>query len=123
MSYKPDGYTDVSAYMLVHDAEVMLTFLEQAFGATRTRTILHDNGDVRHAEARIGDSIVMLGQAEGGAPMHVHVYVPDVDATYEKALAAGGTSVQAPMQQDDPDKRAGVTGPDQVTWWFATQQS
>jgi uncharacterized glyoxalase superfamily protein PhnB len=51
----------------------------------------------------------------------VHVYVPAVDATYQRALAAGATSVQAPVKKDDEDKRGGVRGPGGVTWWIATR--
>ena len=123
MSYKPDGYTDIASYMLVDDAEEVLIFLEKTFGATRLGDIKKTNGKGRHAEARIGDSVVMLGEGFGSQPTHVHVYVPDVDETYAKGIKAGGTSIQEPLQQDDPDKRAGIEGPSQVTWWLATQQS
>jgi len=123
MSYKPNGYTDVSAYILVDDAQEVLSFLEQTFGAERLRNIEKTNGKGRHAEARIGDSVVMLGEGFGSQPTNVHVYVADVDATYKRAIDAGGTSVQEPRHEDDPDRRAGVTGASQVTWWFATQQS
>jgi uncharacterized glyoxalase superfamily protein PhnB len=55
-------------------------------------------------------------------PAHVHVYVPDVDATYAAALAAGATSVQTPDQRkDDEDKRGGVKDPGGTTWWIATR--
>jgi uncharacterized glyoxalase superfamily protein PhnB len=54
---------------------------------------------------------------------HLHVYVEDVDATYRKALAAGGVPVQEPTQREgDPDRRGGVKDPAGNTWWFATQQ-
>lgn len=55
-------------------------------------------------------------------PAHVHVYVPDVDATYSQALAAGASSVQAPVQKGDEDKRGGVKGAGGTTWWIATRQ-
>ena len=54
-------------------------------------------------------------------PVWLHVYVPDVDATYRRALAAGGTGIQAPEQKDDPDRRAGVQDPAGNVWWIATQ--
>lgn len=77
-----------------------------------------------HAEVRIDDSVVMLADAAEGwspIPAHVHVYVRDVDATYKRALAAGATSVQAPVKKDDADKRGGVQGASGTTWWIATQ--
>jgi uncharacterized glyoxalase superfamily protein PhnB len=66
----------------------------------------------------------MLGTATVGwppVPCHVHVYVADVDAAYVRALANGGVSVQEPAQRGDPDKRGGVKGPGDVTWWISTQ--
>jgi uncharacterized glyoxalase superfamily protein PhnB len=51
---------------------------------------------------------------------NVHIYVPDVDATYAKAIAAGAVSVQEPVQKGDPDRRCGVRDPWGTTWWFAT---
>jgi uncharacterized glyoxalase superfamily protein PhnB len=54
-------------------------------------------------------------------PSHVHVYVRDVDETYEKALTAGATSVQEPIKKQDEDKRGGVKDPGGTTWWIATK--
>jgi PhnB protein len=51
---------------------------------------------------------------------NVHIYVPDVDATYAKAIAVGGVSVQEPIQKGDPDRRCGVRDAGGTTWWFAT---
>jgi uncharacterized glyoxalase superfamily protein PhnB len=53
-------------------------------------------------------------------PAHVHVYVGDVDATYQSALAAGTLSVQEPQKKDDADKRGGVKDASGTTWWIAT---
>jgi PhnB protein len=78
-----------------------------------------------HAEVRIEDTVVMLADG-GGAwpafPAWLHVYVSDVDATYRRALDAGGVSVQEPQRRDgDPDRRGGVKDPGGNTWWIATQ--
>jgi uncharacterized glyoxalase superfamily protein PhnB len=51
----------------------------------------------------------------------VHVYVPDVDDTYNRALAAGGVSVQEPVKKEDDDKRGGVMDPGGTTWWISTK--
>jgi len=122
-TYKPDGYTSVAPYLLVSGADQTLAFLEATFDAERLRHFTDEGGRVVHAEARIDDTVIMMGEAPDGssAPSHVHVYVPDVDATYARAIDAGGTSVQAPMQKDDPDRRAGVRGPGGITWWIGTQ--
>ena len=77
-----------------------------------------------HAEVRIDDTVVMLGDGADGwppVPSHVHVYVPDVDATYTRALEAGATSVQAPVKKQDADKRGGVKDAGGTTWWIATK--
>ncbi|THH35703.1 VOC family protein [Aliishimia ponticola] len=123
MAYKPEGYTDISPYLLVADIAATLDFLEAAFGATRLRLHHRPNGDPMHAEARIGDSVVMLGQAPGGDGAHVHIYVPDVRATYAAALKAGATSVQEPLDQGDGDLRAGVQDSQGTIWWPSTQLS
>ena len=77
-----------------------------------------------HAEARIDDTVVMLADSAPNwppVPSHVHVYVRDVDATYSRALAAGATSVQEPVQKKDEDKRGGVRDAGGTTWWIATR--
>jgi len=68
--------------------------------------------------------MVMLADGAQGwppIPAHVHVYVPDVDATYQRALAAGADGVQEPVQKADEDKRGGVKDPGGTTWWIATR--
>ena len=123
MSYKPEGYTDISPYLVVPDVEAVLDFLESAFGAERLRFIRREDGSPMHAEARIGDSVVMMGQQAGGPAQHVHLYVPDSRALHAAALAAGGMSVQEPTDKGDGDLRGGVKDPGGTTWWLSTQIS
>lgn len=123
-SYKPDGYNSVSPYLIVDGASGTIDFLKQAFGADELRRFPGDDGRIRHAEVRIGDSVIMLADsAEGWPPMpaYVHIYVQDVDAAYQRALAAGATSVQEPVKKDDEDKRGGVKDAGGTTWWIATK--
>jgi uncharacterized glyoxalase superfamily protein PhnB len=54
-------------------------------------------------------------------PSHVHIYVPEVDAVYRRALEAGATPVQQPVKKDDADKRGGVKDFGGTTWWIATK--
>ena len=122
--FKPDGYPAVSPYLLVPRAQPVIDFARTVFGATELRRHEMPDGSVMHAEIRIGDSVVMLGEAGGqwpAIPTFLHVYVDDVDAVYRRALDAGGVSVQAPAQKGDPDKRGGVQDPGGNTWWIATQ--
>jgi PhnB protein len=123
-SWKPNGYTSASAYLVVTDAKATLDFLERAFAAEQLRCIKRPDGTIMHAEVRIDDTVVMLAEGNDAwpaAPAHVHIYVPDVDATYRRALDAGATSVMAPVKKDDEDKRGGVQDAGGTTWWVATQ--
>ena len=124
-AHKPKGYTSVSPYLVVGGAQRVIDFLKRAFGATDLRRYEAPDGSILHAEVRIDDTVVMLG--DGGPewppfPSFLHVYVPDVDAAYKQALAAGAVSVQEPKQRPgDPDKRGGVKDPAGNTWWVSTQ--
>ncbi len=80
-------------------------------------------GRIGHAEMRIGDLVVMLGDAhDDHKPMQamLHLYVDDADATYQRAVAAGATSVQAPTDQFYGDRSGGVKDPCGNLWWIAT---
>ena len=123
-SYKPEGYTSVSPYLIVDGAARTIAFLKEVFGAQDLRQYPDDAGKLMHAEVRIEDTVVMLADAVPNWPAlnaHVHVYVKDVDATFRNALAAGATAVQEPVQKDDPDKRGGVKDPGGTTWWISTR--
>ena len=122
--HKPDGYTSVAPYLVVDGASRTLDFLARVFDAVELRRFPGEDGKVVHAETRIGDTVVMVADAANGwpaVPAHVHVYVPDVDATYRRALEAGAESVQEPVKKDDEDKRGGVKDAGGTTWWIATR--
>ena len=123
-SYKPDGFNTVSPYLIVDGASRTIDFLRQVFDATELRRFPDPSGRVMHAEVRIADTVVMLADGVEGwppIPSYVHVYVSDVDATYQRALAAGATSVQEPVKKEDEDKRGGVKDAGGTTWWIATR--
>jgi uncharacterized glyoxalase superfamily protein PhnB len=123
-SYKPPDYTTAAPYLIVDGAGGTIDFLKEVLGATELRRFPDEAGRLRHAEVRIGDTVVMLADGVEGwppQPAHVHVYVADVDATYARALAAGATSVQEPVKKDDEDKRGGVKDAGGTTWWIATR--
>jgi uncharacterized glyoxalase superfamily protein PhnB len=121
----PKGYSTVSPYLVVAGAQAVIDFLKQAFDATELRRFDTADGEIIHAEVQIGNTVIMLGDAgeEWPAfPSWLYVYVEDVDATYQRALAAGGVSVQKPERKgDDPDRRGGVKDHGGNTWWIATQ--
>ena len=125
-NYKPAGYTSLSPYLVVRDAARTIDFLVQALGAVEIQRFLRPDGSVMHAELRLDDSVLMLGDPGKDWPAgasNVHLYVPDVDAAYQRALAAGAESVQEPVRKDDPDKRGGFKDPGGTTWWIATHQA
>ena len=123
-TWKPSGYNSVSPYLVTKNAQEVIDFLCATLDAIPLRRHENEDGSVLHAEVRIDDTVVMIGEAPDGweaVPCHIHIYVPDVDATYALALENGGESVQAPLKKDDPDRRAAVKGPGGSTWWFGTQ--
>ena len=123
MTWKPESYTSVSPYLMVRNAEATLQFLEAAFGATRLRVHLREDGPgIAHAEARIDDSVVMMGEVPEAGEAHVHVYVADADATFARALEAGGTEVQPLSRSGDGDYRGGVADGNGAVWWISTQE-
>jgi len=123
--YKPEGYNSVSVYIVANGAQRVVDFLKKTFNAGELRRFDTPDGKIMHGEVRVGDTVVMIADAGGNYPAFpawLHVYVPDVDATYKKALDAGGISVQAPVRKEgDPDKRGGVKDPAGNTWWISTQ--
>ncbi len=124
LSYKPDNYNSVSPYLIVDGAARTIDFLVAVFGAEELRRFPRGDGSVMHAEVRIDDTVIMLADGSANwppAPAQVHVYVPDVDAAYRRALEAGATSVQEPLEDENEDKRGGVLDPGGTTWWIATK--
>jgi PhnB protein len=117
---------NVVPYFVVDGADDFIAFLQSAFGGELTGRFLRPDGSVMHAEVRIDDSTLELGNAsERYAPLHLaaHVYVPNVDAVYERAVAAGGTSLYVPMDQPYGDREAGVKDRWGNHWYIATHQA
>jgi uncharacterized glyoxalase superfamily protein PhnB len=118
----PEGYNTVTPYLVVEGASGLLNFAKQVFGAEETVRMPGPGGTVGHAEIRIGDSIVMLADAGADNPARsaaLVLYVDDCDATYRKALSAGGVSERQPEDQFYGDRSAGVEAFG-VTWWIHT---
>jgi PhnB protein len=125
--WKPENYNSVSVYIVAENAQRVIEFLKGTFDAAELRRFGMPGGKIMHAEVRIDDTVVMIADAGGAYPAFpawLHVYVPDAQATYKKALAVGGVSVQEPVQKPgDPDVRGGVKDPCGNTWWISTQLS
>lgn len=124
-AWKPENYNSVSVYIVADNAQRVIDFLKKTFDAADLRRFDNPDGKIMHAEVRVNDTVVMIADASGAYPafpVWLHVYVPDAQATYKKALAAGGVSVQEPVRKDgDPDLRGGVKDPSGNTWWISTQ--
>jgi len=122
MTHKPEGYTSVAPYLIVTNAQATIDFAHAVFDAEPLRIFHTDDGGIMHAEIRIEDTVVMMGEMAGGTPAHVHVYVMDVDIAFDRALAAGAEIVQQIMDKGDGDRRCGVTDSNGTTWWLSTQK-
>jgi uncharacterized glyoxalase superfamily protein PhnB len=122
-SYVPTGYGRVSPYLITKDAPSVIQLLTEALGGEEVDRHLGPDGRIMHAEVRIGDSVVMLADASDefpAMPCMVHVYVPDCDAAYRRALGCGATSVREPADQFYGDRSGGVRDAGGNQWWIAT---
>ena len=121
---RPPGFRAVTVGLRAAGAGRLLDFLESAFGArTEGEVARNPQGGIVHAVARIGDSVVELGEPHGRfGPMAVnlHLLVPDCDLAYASALEAGATSLRPPQDQPYGERSAGVLDPAGNTWWLAT---
>jgi len=121
----PDGYHTVTPYLVVEDCAKLIEFLKEAFDGKEQECMKRPDGRVLHAEVRIGDSVVMMGEAQGQfkpMPGSLYLYVKDTDATYKRALGAGGMTMMEPADQFYGDRNAGVMDPCGNLWWIATRQ-
>ncbi len=124
--WKPSSYPSLSPYLICDEAEALIRFIEEAFGGALLRRFDRPDGTVMHAEVRIDDSVVMIGGGATeftGGQMHLHLYVDDARAAFDRAIAAGAEVVREPEQASgDDDLRGGVRDPWGHIWWVSTQQ-
>jgi uncharacterized glyoxalase superfamily protein PhnB len=119
----PQGYHSVTPYLAVQGVPKLINFLKQAFDAEERERMTTPDGRVSHAEVKIGDSIVMMGEPTGESksmPGMIYLYLKDTDAAYKRALEAGATSLRAPSDMFYGDRNAAVTDPVGNQWWIAT---
>jgi PhnB protein len=119
----PDGWHTITPYIVVEGAAKFIEFLTQAFDAKVKERMVRPDGKVAHAEVWVGDSILMLGETTAEAKLQsagIYLYVPDVDATYRRALQAGATSVAEPADQFYGDRNARVRDAWGNFWGIAT---
>lgn len=129
--FKPPSYHSVTPYLALRDAKAAIDFYTRAFGAELVLKLDLPGGSIAHAEVRIGDSVLMLAeeneqwgnrspQALGGSPVSLMIYVPDVDAAFERALAAGATRLRPVEDQFYGDRSGTLADPYGYQWTLAT---
>lgn len=132
MSVKPipDGYHSVTPYLIVDDGNAAIDFYKQAFGASEVLRL--PMGDkIAHAEVKIGDSVIMLSdewpdmdklspKSRGGSTAGLMVYVPDVDAAFQRAMSAGATQERPVEDQFYGDRSGTLVDPFGHSWTLST---
>ncbi|MBS1808202.1 MAG: VOC family protein [Acidobacteria bacterium] len=127
----PEGYHTVTPYLILQDAASALEFYKQAFGATELFRMADPSGKVGHAEIRIGNSPIMLGeehpemgyrgvQSYGGSPIGIMLYVEDSDALFAQAVAAGAKVEREIKDQFYGDRSGTVVDPFGYQWTIST---
>ncbi len=123
--WKPEGFRSITPYLVAQGADRLIEFMKQAFGAEELGIVKRPDGSVLHAEVRIGDSVVELGdggEAWPGRPAAIHLYVADADATYARAVAAGAATLNPPTDMPYGDREADITDPFGNNWYIGTRQ-
>jgi uncharacterized glyoxalase superfamily protein PhnB len=116
----PEGYATVTPWFIVKDAPAFLEFLTAAFAAQELGRILNADGTIGHAEARIGDAVVMAFEAREGwpaTPQFMRLYVDDAKAVLARALAAGGRTVTEVTELPFGDQVGRFADPWDNVWW------
>jgi PhnB protein len=127
----PKGFRTVTPYLVVRGAGSAIDFYKKAFGAKELLRMPGPDGRIAHAEIQIGDSRVMLGDefpeqgasappTVGGSPVHVFLYLKDVDRVFAQATAAGATVEMPPTDMFWGDRYCKVSDPFGHKWNMAT---
>ncbi len=122
-SHRPEGLHAITPFLHPKGVRELILFLEKALGAQEVSSHPNPDGSIAHAKVRIGDSMIEMGEAhEQWQPMpaSIHVYVSDADEFYNRALQAGGKSVQPLTDQPYGERSGGVEDPWGNRWWIAT---
>ena len=122
------GFSTVTPYIVTQNVDSVIDFVKRTFGAEETERAVMPGGV--HCEVRIGDSMMMVGGGVPGVEWKrdsqlgaFHVYVRDCDAAYERALAAGGRSLQKPADQPYGERSGSVVDAAGNFWYIATRLS
>ncbi len=130
----PDGYHDVTPYLMIKGAAEAIEFYKRAFGATELFKMNTPDDKIGHAEIKIGDSRIMLAddcgtegrfrnpQSSGGSSVGMHVYVEDVDTLFAQAIEAGAKAVRSAQDQFYGDRTGTLEDPFGHIWFLATHK-
>ncbi|HXG10173.1 MAG TPA: VOC family protein [Gemmataceae bacterium] len=128
----PSGYHTITPYLIVRGAAQAIDFYKRAFGAEEVYRLASPDGQsIWHAEVRIGNSMLMLSEecsngrspaSLGGTPVHLYVYVEDVDKVFERAVAAGATVIRPPTDMFYGDRFCELRDPFGHAWGLATHK-
>jgi len=127
----PAGFERATPYLCCKGAARAIEFYTTAFGAKETMRLAEKDGRIGHAELRIGEAAIMLSDEYpdmgvlspatlGGSPVSIHLYVDDVDALFQRAVAAGARASKPPSDQFYGDRSASLEDPFGHKWMFAT---
>jgi len=127
----PKGYSSITPYLAIRGAAEAIEFYKKAFGAMELMRMPGPAGKLGHVEIKVGDSKVMLAdesekmnflgpQARGGTPVHIHVYVKDVDATVAKAVELGAKMMRQVQDMFYGDRTGAIEDPFGHFWHIAT---
>jgi len=123
--YKPAGYNSLSPYLIVDNCRKMIELLAAIFNATELRKYENADGSIMHVELKIDDTVIMLADSSETYPANtflLHVYVPDVNETFKKAIRLGCEIVEEPVNKEgDPDIRGSFKDFQGNTWAIGTQ--
>jgi uncharacterized glyoxalase superfamily protein PhnB len=121
----PEGYHTITPYLGVQGADELIDFMKQVFEATEIERLTNTDGTIKHAEVRIGDSVVMISEARGEwkpMPGAFYLYVSDADAIYRRALQGGAASLMEPVDTFYGNRESGVKDQFGNYWWIATHK-
>lgn len=129
----PEGYHTATPYLTVKGAADAIEFYKKAFGARELMRFAEPGGRIAHAEVKIGNSPIMLGeespemgcrspQSLGGSPVGILLYVEDVDTWFKRAIAAGGKETRPVQDQFYGDRSGTLTDPFGHVWTVSTHK-
>lgn len=130
--YMPEGYTALTPALVYKDAKKAIAFYKKAFGAQERMLLATPEGKVMHAELKFGDSVIMLGEENPAWPEHksaetagaacfsLNFYVPDTDAVFKRAVAAGAKAAEQPKDAFWGDRYGRVVDPFGYSWGILT---